>query len=287
MAPVIVLIPTADRRPSVAVVLVNLLEQAFTDFDVIVSDQSEDRSVSLDSIEIQTVVRALLYRGHRLALHYHPPRLGMTEQRQFLLDQSRPPFVHCLDDDVALDPFVVGNMARVPREEWRDFVGAAAVEMDFLEDVRPHQRRIELWAEPFAPETISWDRHPVNDAASALHLQQRLVRDGVVLRSKVAWVGGASVLYERKKLLTVGGFSLWDRLPPEHAGKEVVVQFPLIRRFGGCGVLPGDTYHLGPSANVPVRTRNATEQFGELIDEGKGRAGRGGMSSREGRPDDR
>jgi hypothetical protein len=75
------------------------------------------------------------------------------------------------------------------------------------------------------------------------------------------------VLYDRAKLLSVGGFSWWQRLPPNHAGEEVVVQFLLIRKYGGCGILPCGTYHLGLPTTVTDRARNATELFGELIQE--------------------
>jgi hypothetical protein len=55
-------------------------------------------------------------------------------------------------------------------------------------------------------------------------------------------------------------------LPPEHAGEEVVVQFLLLNRFGGCGLLPSGTYHLGLPTNVPDRRRNATELFDTLLE---------------------
>ena len=44
-------------------------------------------------------------------------------------------------------------------------------------------------------------------------------------------------------------------------------QFLLIRKYGGCGILPSGTYHLGLPTTVEDRRRNATELFGELIDE--------------------
>src|SRR6266699_1149474 len=88
-----------------------------------------------------------------------------------------------------------------------------------------------------------------------------------VVRYKVAWIGGANVLYDRAKLLSVGGFSWWHRLPPEHAGEEVVVQFLLLRKYGGCGILPSGTYHLGLPTTVEDRRHNATTLFGELIQE--------------------
>jgi glycosyltransferase involved in cell wall biosynthesis len=269
-----VLIPTCGRPTGLAVVLTSLLSQTYTDFDLIVSDQTPEDRVCIDSIEIATLVRALRQRGHRVRLERHLPRRGLAEQRQFLLDQSSARYVHFLDDDVLLDPLVLERMHKVIESEGCGFVGCAATGLEHLDDERPHQQNIELWHGPVEPEPVGpdtlpliWDRHIVNNAANPLHLEQRLVRGGHVVRYKVAWIGGANVLFDREKLLSVGGFSWWDRLPPEHAGEEVVVQFLLLRKYGGCGILPSGTYHLGLPTTVEDRRRNATELFSELIEE--------------------
>jgi len=272
LALVDVLIPTYRRETGLAIVLTSLLGQTFTDFDVIVSDQTEDDDAYLESIEIQTLMRALRWSGHKVTLHRHLPQQGMAEQRNFLVEQSQAPYVHFLDDDVLLDPAVMERMLSVLQAEECGFVGCAATGLGYLNDVRLHQQHIELWTgpvlpEPFEPDSIPWDRHMVNNAANPLHLEQQFVEEGDVVRYKVAWVGGANILYDRAKLLDVGGFSWWYRLPPEHAGEEVVVQFLLIRKYGGCGILPSGTYHLGLPTNVEDRRRNAIELFGELIQE--------------------
>lgn len=273
MALVDVLIPTFNRKTGLAMTLTSLLGQTFTDFNVIISDQSTDDMI-IDSIEIQTVVRALEWHGHCVTIHRHLPRQGLAEQRNFLVAQSRAPLLHFLDDDVLLDPPVMERMVGVLQREGCGFVGCAATGLQHLRDVRPHQHNIELWRgrvqpEPFTPDTLEdvWDRHKVNNAANPLHLEHRLRAFGPVIRYKVAWIGGANVLYDRAKLLDVGGFSWWERLPAEHAGEEVVAQFLLIRKYGGCGILPSGTYHLGLPTTVEDRRRNATELFGELIEE--------------------
>jgi glycosyltransferase involved in cell wall biosynthesis len=274
-ATVDVLIPTCRRKTGLAVVLTSLLGQTFTDFDVVVSDQSDDGGY-LDSIEIATLVRALQRRGHHVDLYHHLPRRGMAEQRQFLFERSRAPYVHYLDDDVLLDPPVLGRMLGVIQREGCGFVGAAAAGLQYLTDVRPHQQGIEVWEgpvtpEPFTPETVPWERHLINNAANPLHLEEKLAAaDDRVIRYKVAWVGGANVLYDREKLLQVGAFGFWPRLPRQHAGEEVVVQWLLIRRYGGCGILPCGTYHLGLPTEVPDRDRNATELFADILREDVG-----------------
>lgn len=272
MALVDVLIPTCGRKTGLAVVLASLFGQTFTDFDVFISDQTEDDQAYLGSIEITALIDALRWRGHRVEARRHLPRRGLAEQRDFLLSGSSAPYVHFLDDDILLGPRVMERMLAVMQHERCGFVGAAASGLDYLNDIRPHEQKIERWdgpvrPEPFAPDAIPWDRHKVNNAANPLHLERQLVRNRETIRYKVAWVGGANVLYDRGKLLDVGGFGFWPRLPPAHAGEEVVVQFLLIRRYGGCGILPCGTYHLGLPTGVPDRSRNAIELFGELIEE--------------------
>lgn len=272
MALVDVLIPTCGRKTGLAVVLASLLGQTFTDFHVIVSDQTPEEQSYLESIEIQTLVRTLRWHGHHVELYRHLPRRGLAEQRQFLLEQSRARYVHYLDDDVVLDPPVLHRMLTVMQKEQCGFVGCAATGVHYLHDVRPHQQHIELWEGPIEPEhfdsrSIPWERHLVNNAANPLHLEQRLVKHGETVRYKVAWVGGANILFEREKLLRVGGFSWWHRLPPEHAGEEVVVQFLLLNAYGGCGILPSGTYHMGLPTTIENRQHNAIELFDELAEE--------------------
>lgn len=256
--------------------LTSLLGQTFTDFDVIVSDQTDEEGAYLDSLEIQTAVSALRYHGHRVELHRHLPRRGLAEQRQFLLEQSSAPYVHYVDDDVVLEPAAMERLLAVVREDRCGFAGAAAAGLAYLDDIRPHQQGIEVWDGPVRPEPITPDsipeyRHAVNVAANPLHVEQRLAPNRETVRYKVAWIGGANVVYDRAKLVDVGGFGFWDRLPTEHAGEDAVVQFLLIHAYGGCGVLPSGTYHLCLETTVPNRETNATELFGQLLEEWKAR----------------
>lgn len=271
MATIDVLIPACNRPTGLAVVLTSLYGQTFRDFDVVISDQSDDDLDMASSPEIATLLAALRRRGHRVVWRRHLPRRGMAEQRQFLLDQSAARYVHFLDDDVLLDPDVLARMHATIEQEGCGFVGAAATGLSYLADRRPHQWSIELWDGPVEPEAFrpGWvptDRHLVNNAANPLHLEDQLVHSGAAVRYKVAWIGGANVLYDRAKLLAVGAFGFWTRLPPQHAGEEVVVQYLLIGRYGGCGVLPAGTYHLELPTNVPDRERNALELFPELYE---------------------
>jgi hypothetical protein len=162
---------------------------------------------------------------------------------------------------------VMARLLGVLRQEGCGFVGCPAAGLRYLEDVRPEEEQIELWdgpvrPEPFAPDDAPLDRSLVNRAANPLHLERRLARQGEVVRYKVAWVGGANVLFDRHKLLEVGGFSFWTELPPDHAGEEVLVQLLLLNRHGGCGILPCGTYHLCLPTNVADRRRNAVELLG-------------------------
>lgn len=271
MALVDVLIPTYRRKTGLAVLLTSLLGQRFTDFDVIISDQTPEGERYTESVEVAQAIRALRWHRHDVRVLQNLPARGIAQQRQFLLEASGARYVHYLDDDLLLEPRVMERMVQVLAEERCGFVGCPAVGLEFLDDERPHQQAIELWdgpvrPEPFTPETIPWERHLVNNAANPLHLERRITPGGEPVRYRVAWVGG-NLLYDREKLCDVGGFGFWDRLPPDHAGEEVVVQLLLLRYYGGCGLLPSGTYHLGLPTTLPVREHNATALFGDLIRE--------------------
>jgi glycosyltransferase involved in cell wall biosynthesis len=270
VAKVSVLIPTYRRKTGLAVVLASLLGQHFTDFDVVVSDQTPAEECYLEAPEISTAVEALRWRGHDVRLLRHLPARGLAEQRQFLLEQARAPYVQFLDDDLLLEPRVLERMVSVMRDDRCGFVGCAAVGLGFVGDVRPHEQHIELWDGPVEPERLDPDelpliRHRVNNAANPLHLERRFTTsEQPVVRYRVAWVG-ANVLYDRQKLLSVGGFDFWPRLPAQHAGEDVVVQLLLLDRYGGCGVLPSGTYHLGLPTTVERREVNAIDLLPELL----------------------
>lgn len=273
MALIDVLIPTYRRKTGLAMVLTSLLGQAFTDFDVVLSDQTPGQESYLDSDEIQAAVAALRWHGHGVTLLEHRPSRGLAEHRQFLLEQSHAPYVHYLDDDLLIEPHVLGRMLGVIQRDECGFVGAAPIGLRFIDDVRPHEQNIELWhtcvePEHITPETIPWERQVINNAANLLHLERRfgLRPDSDPLRYKVAWVAG-NVLYDRVKLLDVGGFSWWQRVPSNHAGEEVVAQLLLLHAFGGCGVLPSGTYRAGPPTTIPDREHIFASLFAELLDE--------------------
>ncbi|MGE5618060.1 MAG: glycosyltransferase family A protein [Sphingomonadaceae bacterium] len=270
MSPTVeVLIPSGGRKTGLAVVLASLFGQTFREFDLVISDQGDDEGM-LESQEIRTLMLAFRYRGRRVRSFRHLPRRGLAEHRHFLLSQSEADYVHFLDDDVLLEPETMERMLRVMQQERIGFVGCAATGLSYLDDFRPWQHNIDLWEGPVKPEPfdwdrIPWDRHKVNNAANPLHLAEMLVKGGEVVRYKVAWVGGANVLYDRKKLLDVGGFSWWDQLPDQHAGEEVLAQLLLLRKYGGCGILPSGTYHLELPTLVPNREVNATSLFQRLV----------------------
>ena len=116
------------------------------------------------------------------------------------------------------------------------------------------------WEGSVEPEALEverpgWERWHLHRAANLYHLAQKLaLPPEEFLRYKVAWLGSC-VLYSKEKLLEVGGFSFWERLPRYHTGEDAVVQNLLMRRYGGCGIVPAGTYH----AEVETTTFSPTE----------------------------
>jgi len=254
MPAVDILLPTCNRLASLILTLSGVAAQDCTNFHLILSDQSHQ------PVYEEQVVRALLRvieaRGGTVETYYRVPSFGIAEQRDFLLSQARSEYVLYLDDDVFMEPWVLGQLVESLRTEKCGFVGAFPVGLSYREDIRPDQQGIEFWEgsvqpEAVEPETPQWERWQLHRAANSYHVAQRL-KPGEIRLYKVAWIA-ACILYDRKKLLELGGFSFWPRLPRFHSGEEVLVQNLLMRRWGGCAILPSGTYF----AELPSTVLNA------------------------------
>lgn len=251
MPAVDILIPTINRLPALAMTLTGVAAQSLADMRVIVADQSDEPAG--DHAVIQTLRRVIAARGGAVEWHRRPQVHGIAEQRDFLLGRATADAVLYLDDDVLMEPWVVELLLRTLCEEGCAFVGAFPAGLSFRDDVRPDQQRIELWDGPVQPEVVEpegqgWERWNLHRAANLWHVAQSLP-PGVTLRYKVAWIS-TCVIYDRAKLLAVGGFGFWRRLPRWHSGEEVLVQNMLLRRWGGCGIVPAGTYHAQVSTTV-------------------------------------
>jgi GT2 family glycosyltransferase len=249
-----VLLPTIDRLPALIFTLAGLANQSLTDFRLIVADQSAVPVVQ--NPVVQSLFRIVEARGGSVAYHHREPRWGIAEQRDFLLRQARADSVLFLDDDVFMEVWVLERLHATLCEERCGFVGAFPNGLSFRDDVRPHQQIVEYWDTSVQPEVVepgapAWRRADLHRAANLYHVS-RTIPSGEVRRYKVAWVASC-VLYDRAKLNAVGGFSFWSRLPRFHSGEEVLVQNLLLRRWGGCAIMPSGTYH----AEVPSTVLNA------------------------------
>jgi GT2 family glycosyltransferase len=268
-----VLIPTRNRPVELATTLAGLAAQE-TDFAVTVSDQS-DEPAGLDHPAVTSLLRVLQHQGHPVRTGRHLPRRGLAEHRSHLLGMSGARYVLFLDDDVWLEPDTLTRLLAAIRALRCGFVGNAPHGLSYLRDERPAAwRHFTVWPGRPLPERLvpygpQWSRARVHDAANLLHLTRRL-RLGPKrwLAYKVAWLG-ACVLYDRAKLLAVGGYDFWPDVPAEHAGEDVLVQLRLMAAYGGAGIVPSGAFHLETPTTVPdrqVECYNVVPPFGHLTD---------------------
>jgi hypothetical protein len=253
-----VLIPTRDRPAALAVTLAGLAGQRAAGFAVRVSDQSDGRPGYADPAAA-AAVRLCEYHGHPVRAGTHLPRRGLAEHRAHLLRSSTRRYVLFCDDDVWLEPATVGRLRAAIGVLRCGFVGAAVQGLSYLDDERPgEQAPYQEWAAGVRPEDVhrgspAWQRWTLHNAANLLHIQRRLrLAPGEWRAYKVAWLG-ACVLYDREKLVACGGFDFWPALPPEHAGEDAVAQLAVMRRYGGCGIVPSGAFHLELPTTVPDR----------------------------------
>lgn len=237
-----ILIPTRNRIQSLIMTLAGVAEQSVTDVHVVVSDQSDERG--RESGVVKALLRVIEARGGEVEWHERGAR-GIAEQRDFLLGRANADAVLFLDDDVLTESWVAGRLLETLREQRCGFVGAFPAGLSWDHDERPSQERIEYWNGPVQPEEVEpgtdrWELWQLHRAANLRHVERRL-RPGEHRIYKVTWCA-ACVLYDREKLLEAGGFSFWPRLPRHHSGEEVLVQNLLLRRWGGCCIIPSGTY---------------------------------------------
>lgn len=263
MNDITVLIPTYQRTTALAVMLTSLFFQTYQHFEVVISDQNDQEDIFAHP-SLQTIIRLLNSRGVAVKTYKHLPRLGLAEQRQFLLDHSLTTYSLFLDDDLILEPFVIEKMKQAIAEEKCGFVGRPVVGLSYLNDYRPEEEAIELWDGPVQPEVVrrdskKWERYKLHNAANMYHVEQQLhATPEQQIKYKVAWIG-ACVMYDTRKLRETGGFQFWRRLPKNHAGEDAMAQLRVMREFGGCGLLPSGVYHQEVPTTVQDRSINAPE----------------------------
>ena len=226
--------------------------QTLRDLHVIVADQS-DEPVENQQV-VLTLRRVIDSRGGSVEWHTRPQVHGIAEQRDFLLKRARADAVLYLDDDVLMEPWVVECLLETLQAEGCGFVGAFPAGLSHRDDVRPEQQIIEYWDGPVRPEVVDpgspqWERWQLHRAANLYHVSQAMPRDCHTRLYKVAWIASC-ILYDRTKLLEVGGFAFWSWLPRYHSGEEVLVQNLLMRRWGGCAIIPSGTYYSQVATTV-------------------------------------
>ncbi len=268
MPAVDILLPTCNRLQSLIMTLSGVALQSLPDIRVIGADQS-DRPAGNERV-VRALGRVVEARGGTLEWHYRVPSKGIAEQRQFLLERSSADAVLYLDDDVLMEPWVLTRMLETLRREGCAFVGAFPSGLSFRDDVRPDQQAVEFWDGPVRPEDVNpgtpkWERWNLHRAANLYHVALTL-RPGEQRLYKVAWVASC-VLYDRAKLVEIGGFGFWARLPRFHSGEEVLVQNLLMRRWGGCGMVPSGTYHAELPSTVLNDAGRVDGHALELLDE--------------------
>ena len=234
------------------------------------SDQS-DGPASSETPPATTLLRVLAGHGRRIRTMRHLPRRGLAEHRAAMLAASSAPFALFCDDDVWLEPGVVGRLHEAIVELRCGLVGAAVQGLSHLHDHRLTELEpFERWPGRPEPELIepgqpAWQRWTLHNAANPAHLARRHLRpDERWLAYKIAWVGGC-VLYDRAVLDAVGGFDFWPDLPPAHCGEDVLVQHRVLARAGVASIIPFGAVHLESPTTVPDRGTRSTGARPQLI----------------------
>jgi hypothetical protein len=131
-----VLIPTYRYGRFLRQAIESVLNQTFTDFELIVSDDaSPDDSAA--------IIAEYSARDQRIRGHCHPTNLGMVQNWNWCLEQARGEFVKFVfGDDLLYSPESLGTLVRMLELEPRAALAASARAI-----VDENSRPIELWDE--------------------------------------------------------------------------------------------------------------------------------------------
>jgi hypothetical protein len=248
-----VVVPGAWSSVGLAATLASLASQRYPAFSVAFA-RPQGRSTASPVPDLCSILEA---RGHPVRIVDVPARLTPGGRRQALLDGATAPYVMVVEDDVFLEPDLLGRMVAAIRAMRCGLVGSAAIDLRYRDEHRPAEQAIEFWDGRVRPEEIAfgsrpWARRRLHRGANLEHLRQRLPRTRDRLY-RIADVRGC-VLYDAVELRAAGGFE--DRRPSiAPVSVETSAQLRILARAGGAGLFPSGVYLLTPARTRPLRDR--------------------------------
>ena len=207
-----------------------------------------------DDPVVKTLGRVIEERGGAVEWHHRPPLHGIAEQRDFLLRQATAETVLYLDDDVLMEPWVSSGYSRFSKMR-----GAA------LWERFPQGCHIATIGDPISRRSTS----------GRIRCYRRLLNWRAGSGSAGSCTGRrTSITLPIRCLLDHGGATRSPGSPPASSTigaswrpwgllvlaaaaalslrEEVLVQNLLMRRWGGCGMVPSGTYY----SQVPTTVLN-------------------------------
>ena len=270
-----VLVPGAWSSDGLAATLASLASQRYPAFSIVAARPPTAAAVT----PIADICAILEVRGHAVRMTDLPAGLTPSGRRQALLDAATAPYVLVVEDDIFLEPDLLGRMVAAIRTTRCGLVGSAPVDLRFRAEHRPSEQAIEFWDGPVRPEEIgvgsrAWARRRVHRGANLEHLRERLPRTRDRLY-RIADIRGC-VLYDRNALRAAGGFVAVgrhrDQVP---LSVEASAQLRVIARDGGAGLFPSGTYRLTHGrAGVSIDAAPSEEPSGDGPHPATGRAPR-------------
>jgi hypothetical protein len=239
-----VVVPGAWSSDGLAATLASLASQRYPAFSVVSARPPTEPAGS----PIPDICAILEARGHAVRIADLPPGLTSGQRRQMFLEDAKAPYVLVVDDDVFLEPDLLGRMVAAIRTTRCGLVGSAAVDLRYRSEHRPSEQVIEFWDGPVRPEEIgvgsrAWARRRVHRGANLEHLRERLPRTRDRLY-RIADIRGC-VLYDVAALRAAGGFAPIDRgRRAAPVSLEASAQLRVLARNGGAGLFPSGTYRL-------------------------------------------
>jgi len=192
-------VPTKDRYSHLALLLWSLTEQTFSDWDLTIIDDSDNRSDLREIPFILPILRRLDKENHKWRVMFGPQK-GPHHSHQLSLLESRHPLIFRVDDDEILDREALENLVTTfyfLKQKNIGAVGPIVIDpmmpdgYEFLpigyESFKMYQGKVDEYGVNFGDH--QWRRHPDYKLQNVQHLY-------------------SSFLYSVEAAKSIGGFDL-------------------------------------------------------------------------------
>jgi glycosyltransferase involved in cell wall biosynthesis len=223
-----VLVCTKDGCKELPTLLSSLSFQTFTNFHVIIRDESQSVSALSNPIVVKTL-DLLARKGIQVSFTRDWVSKGICYARYKTLELAKNEYVWFVDDDVIAEPDCLEHLMDVIRDKKSGYVQGSKVSVDN-----------SYGFSSFDPNAVQ----VVNQESLSIFAYYH----GNIV-APLCIGDTANLLFDRQKLMAVGGFAFFEMLGSSLLGEDWIAAALTADRYGGYFCSGAKAWHMGRVKN--------------------------------------